>query len=388
MDSEGASGLESLPREILLQILSKLPLSSLRTLAQDPHVVDNLFENLSTEDIQCLIFRYDYPIKNQFSFVDFGAIYIEEEIKANKIQTPYRDSVHELDVVSSCNGLLCLSDSINNGLYVYNPFNQDYRQLPETIHYTERRFQVFVFGFLPTTKEYKVVNIIYYSNYEDRKGHPFGHWAMPKSDVQIFSSEDSSSSWRSLGHTSYYLDEKPAQVLVNGRIHWETFLHRYCRHRNIISFGIEDEQFRKISTPESLVLGNWDSIALRRCCLSVVLNHLGGEKLEIWAMKEYEVESSWVKEFNIESFFVPKGLKQEADQLIASFKIAKRVNFIRVLSVLRNGKILLDYKCRALVVYDPITESFDEVRFQGMPNWYETVVHVGNFNQIDSLIGM
>ncbi|KAL5581728.1 hypothetical protein UlMin_014170 [Ulmus minor] len=386
-----SNGMENLPREIVFDILSKLPISSLvqfkyvcrswRFLAQDPHLVE-FYNTRSVENNPCLIFHCDFPIRNQLYFVDFDANNNEKEV-VKKIQTPFCASMPEFDVVGSCNGLLCLSDSLyNDALYVYNPFNRDYRELPKTVQYPNQE-TVFGFGFHPGTKEYKVVKIIYYRKGNRGYKNRF-RFSSPLSEVLVFTL--GSSTWRSLGRVAYYLHQWPAQVLVHGRLHWVTWPRRHRTGRNLISFDLADEQFREVPKPD---------VGLRRCdyhigvisgCLCAAFYFSYG-KLEIWVMKEYEVKESWVKAFTIGSH-MPKAVKQDANQSFNISKIAVKGRLVRILCVLSSGEILLEYKNRALVVYDPKTGKFKDLVFQGMPNWFQTIVHVGNLNHIDTLIGI
>lgn len=392
-DNQSTRGIETLPREIVFDILSKLPISSLvqfkyvcrawRVLTQDPNLVD-LYNSRTEEENPCLIFHCDFPIRNLLYFVDFQADRDDEKQAVKRIQTPFCSSMPEFNVIGSCNGLLCLSDSLyNEGLYVYNPFTRDYRELPKTNQFQNQEV-VFGFGFHPTTKEYKVVKIIYYENgYRGLRNR----FRISSSEVQVFTL--GSSRWRSLGKVSHDLHKWPtAQVLVNGRLHWVTGRRKYRTGRNVVSFDLGDEKFREVPRP--------DVVALRRCeyhlfvmrgCLSAAFCFSKG-KLEIWVMKEYGVKDSWVKEFVIANY-TPKAIKQEVIQ--PPFCVsAVRGKSVRVLCVLRSGEILLEYKekSRALVLFNPNTGKFKDLMFQGMPNWFQTVVHVGSLNQIDTLIGM
>lgn len=391
-DHQATSGIETLPREIVFDILSKLPISSLvqfkyvcrpwRVITQDPNLVD-LYNSRTAEENPCLVFHCDFPIRNQLYFVDFHADKDEKQT-VRRIQTPFCSSMPEFDVIGSCHGLLCLSDSLyNDGLSVYNPFTRDYRELPRSIQYPNQEV-VFGFGFHPITKEYKVVKIIYYKN-----GHRGlrNRFRISSSEVQVLTL--GSSTWRSLGKVSHDLHRWPAQqVLVHGRLHWVTGPRRHRTGRNLVSFDLGDENFREVPKP--------DVVGLRRCefhlfvmrgCLSAAFCVSNG-KMEIWVMKEYGVKESWVKELVIPNY-APKGIKQEVIQPPFSVPKAKGKS-VRVLCVLRSGEFLLEYKekSRALVLYNPNSGKFKDLVFQGLPNWFQTVVHVGSLNQIDTLIGM
>jgi hypothetical protein len=157
------SRLESLPREIILDILSGLPISSLvqfksvcrawRKLARDPDLV-NIHSTRMAESNPCLIFHCDNPIRNQLYFVELPACDDKKE-KVKMFDVPFWAAMSEFDVVGSCNGLLCLSDALyNDALYIYNPFSRKYQELPKSMQYLHQEL-VFGFGFHPTTMEYK-----------------------------------------------------------------------------------------------------------------------------------------------------------------------------------------------------------------------------------------
>lgn len=378
------NGIKNLPPEIMVYILSKLPLTSLvkfkcvcrawRILAQDRHL-----ENFNN---QCLIFHSNSPIKNHLSFADFDSVYTNEETVVKKVHMPFcSPMVPELNIIGSCNGLLCFSHgSLNNGLYICNPFTGQYRDLPETNQYP-KQYVVLGFGFHHRTKEYKVIKIMYYWP-DVQKVYCFSL----KSDVQIFTL--GTSLWRSLGQTSHFLHQWPGTpVTINGRLHWESRHRKYSPSRNIVSFDLEDEKFRVVNKPDSLVLRTWDYLVVLRNCLAVVC-HRNYKEIEIWVMKEYDVQESWIKEFKIGSY-IPKVLKEKEDY--GSIKISKmilcsRERYERVLGILRNGEILLEYKGSTLVLYDPQSGNFKDLIFKGISGRFHTVVHLGNLNLIDALV--
>lgn len=388
--------MESLPRDIILDILSRLPISSLvqfsyvcrawRKLAQDHNLVDlpNSHKAAHNNNSLCLIFHCDYPIRNHLYFLDFPSEYhSSENVTVKRIHTPFCSSMPEFVMIGSCNGLLCLSDFLyNNSLYIYNPFTRDHIELPKSIQYPNQEV-VYGFGFHSQTKEYKVLKIIYYR--KGNRGQPVRHrYTVPPSDVQILTL--GSSTWRSLGKVYHYLVQCSEQVLVNGRLHWLTLPRRYYRGRGLVSFDLADEKFREVQKPvdDGLRRSYYHLVVLRGCLAAVFFCSHG--KLEIWIMKEYGVEESWVKEFNMPSQ-IPKAPKIEVNQSFRISNLAGNGKF-RVLCLLRNSEILLEYKSRVLVVYDPKIGKFKELMFQGLPKWFQSVVHVGNLNRIDSIIGL
>ncbi|KAJ0053814.1 hypothetical protein Pint_01900 [Pistacia integerrima] len=388
-------GMEALPRDVVLDILSRLPITSLvqfkyvckgwRALVQDP-LIANLQLATKPHDANnnpCLILHCDFPIRNQLYFIDFFSHKDDEKDKVRKFHMPFQAKMPEFDVVGSCNGLLALSDSLyNDALYIYNPFTRDYIELPKSLQYPDQEV-VFGFGFHPVTKQYKVIKIVYYrksyssSNYHQRARRII----YPRSDVQVYTL--GSPAWRSLGKLSYQFVRRPSEALVNGRLHWVTRPRRYSPARRIVSFDLADEQFREVPKPDCGGLNrcNYHLAVLKGCLSAAVYGNYG--KLEIWVMKEYNKNESWIKEFNIGAY-IPKGLKQNLDRPFKIWKNPSNGRVVRVLCLLYNGQILLEYKSRVLVSYDPKSGKFKDLMFQSLPNWFQTIVHQGSFNWIDT----
>ncbi|KAE8720282.1 F-box protein [Hibiscus syriacus] len=390
-----ATGMETLPGEIVVDVLSRLPITSLvqfkfvckgwRALAQDPVLAADMCRTRTGNT--CLILHCDFPIKNHLYFVDLSPNNQEKD-KVKRLYVPFQTSMPEFDVVGSCNGLLCLSDSLyNDALYVYNPFTMDYIELPKSRRYPDQEV-VFGFGFHPKTEEYKVVMIVYYRNTSSSSSSSYSRArrvVYRHSDVQVFTL--GSSAWRSLGKIPYQLVRRSSEALVSGRLHWVSRPRRYHPARCIMSFDIRTEEFEEVPKPDCGGLNrcNFHVSVLRGCLAAAVYGNYG--KLEIWVMKDYNVKESWTKEFSIGAY-MPKCLKQNLDQDNRPLKIWKNNSsgkLVRVLSVSENGEILLEYKNRVLVSYDPKKGKFTDLVFQGIPHWFQTVVHAASFSWINTL---
>ncbi|XVE72499.1 hypothetical protein DITRI_Ditri11bG0044200 [Diplodiscus trichospermus] len=337
------TGMEGLPHEIIVDILSRLPITSLvqfkfvcrgwRALAQDPLLAD-MHLSCKAESNKCLILHCDFPIRNQLYFVDLSA------------------------------------------------HNQDKEKLPKSRQYPDQEV-VFGFGFHPKTKEYKVVKIVYYRNSSSSSYSRARRIVYPQSDVQILTL--GSSAWRSLGKVPCQLVRRPSEALVSGRLHWVSRPRRYYPARRLISFDLADEQFREVLKPDCGGLNrcNFHPSVLKGCLAAAVYGNYG--KLEIWVMKDYNVKESWIKQFSIGAY-MPKCLKQklDRDRPLKIWKNASNGKVVRVLCLLENGEILLEYKNRVLVCYDPKKGKFRDLAFQGIPNWFQTVVHAASFNWINT----
>ncbi|XP_048232896.1 F-box protein At3g07870-like [Ricinus communis] len=374
------STIESLPREIMADILSRVTTPSLfiikfvcqswRNLAQDPLLVDLHFSH-KIENNPCLILHSDHPTKNQLYALCLYPHNTSQDGMVMKIPVPVK---LEFDVVGSCKGWLCLYDSLHkNTFYMYNPFTNSCMELPIS-NFPSDVWTVLGFGFDPFRKKYKVLKVSYIRRTNNTAGERYG--LSLRSEVQILTV--GSPSWRSLGETPYYPIHSPSQVYVNGRLHWVNWPVRYRPGRKLISFDLEDEKFREVPLPGSdgIKWGDYMLVVIRDCLSAAVYRNYGS--FEVWVMKDYGLKESWIKEFSI-GVYLPKGLEQKIDP---SFRVSKfyRRAFTRILCVLKNGEILLEYGRRALVSYEARFGTFKDITVPGMPNWFEAFAHLGNLD--------
>lgn len=360
--------MESLPQEIAVNILSRLPITTLinvklvcrswRNLVQDPLVGRMMLSYTATKN-PCLILHSNNPTRNALYAVDFSAD--GENIEAVKnIRVP---AFPEFHVTASCNGLLCLCDSLfSSRIYVYNPFTMDVAELPESMRHINQQVVV-GFGFSSRDGDYKVVRIV----------GSYGPIAR-SSSVDILSL--SNLTWKSLGETPCQIFDRPAQALVNERLHWPTWpINRNSSARLLLSFDLSDEQFREVPKPEcgSLDQFNHHLLVLGGCLSASVYS--GAGFFEIWVMKEYGVKESWIKEYAID---IP-------DQTFNNSGLRLARSYATVICLLKNEKILLDMiGSRDLVTFDTKSGTFSHLTFDGLPRGCETIGHVGSLLWIDS----
>lgn len=141
-EDQSTSGMESLPPEIILDIFSRLPITSLVqckfvcraccNLALDLRLANMHFSRAAEND-PCLVFHsvhsemIAHPIQNQLSFVDINSHNSYQE-KIKEFNIPFRSVMLEFDVVGSCNGFLCLSNSLFGNphtVYIYTILSQE-----------------------------------------------------------------------------------------------------------------------------------------------------------------------------------------------------------------------------------------------------------------------
>ncbi|KAF2308684.1 hypothetical protein GH714_012319 [Hevea brasiliensis] len=192
--------------------------------------------------------------------------------------------------------------------------------------------------------------------------------------------------WRNIGKIGYDLSSPTSKALVNGKLHWLTFIRvqEEVSYREIISFDLETEQFQVVPRPScgGLNQSNYHLVTLRGCLSAVVT---GGGSNEIWVMKVYNVQTSWSKELVIGNY-VPHGMPMAAPS--RRKKNGYQGGAFRVLCGLKNGEMLILHSKRSIVSYDPKNGEFKELNFQGLPLEFEATVHMGSLISVHTLFSM
>ncbi|XP_074365353.1 F-box protein At3g07870-like [Apium graveolens] len=327
-------GFDSLPHEIALGIFSRLSITSLmqsrfvcrswQNLSLDRNLVSLHLSRVAERD-PLLIFHSDFPIRNQLCFAELSDTDDGVNAIVKKINIPFSASMPEFIVVGSCNGLLCLRDSLFK-----SPQNS-------------------------------------------------------KSEVSVLGL--GGNTWRNLGLVPYYIERRSQGALfTRGRLHWQTRCMYNDRGLIKISFDLSDEKFYRIKGPDfsSVADDRTYHLANLKGCLSAVVYKFGYEELEIWVLKEYNVKESWVRDFKIGAN-IPESpsTKLHLQQPLRIWRNTYNRVLVRVLCILRNGEILIEYKVGKLALYDVASGRYKDLNFKGMPSIFQTVVHFGSLNQID-----
>ncbi|XP_026412241.1 F-box protein At3g07870-like [Papaver somniferum] len=192
-------------------------------------------------------------------------------------------------IVGSLNGLICLNryhDGILDPIYICNPMTGEYVKLPKHTLSPQNYIGAFGFGYIHSiTTVYKVVRI-YYEKFED---YAVG-------EVQVYTI-GSGSGWRTIGRTSYYLCfPQHVGIFANGALNW-------LENKNIVAFSLADEEFRLVQQVPCL------NHNLRNCTyglqalggnLCLCLQNISEHLLEIWSLKGTGPQESWSREFSID----------------------------------------------------------------------------------------
>ncbi|KAI3823016.1 hypothetical protein L1987_10619 [Smallanthus sonchifolius] len=333
----------SLLQEIIVEILSRLPVESLLrcrsvcklwySLISDPHFVKSHL-NLSTCNTLYAHHRLIFstvPKINLKSCSLYDVMY-DNSVNALELDYPLKHPRKSVWMVGSCNGLLCIAIE-EDTLFIWNPSTRKSNRLP----YCGRKAQpgcyvLYGFGYEECTDDYRVVEI----------SCVFKEGAKYDTVVRIYSLKNGN--WKKIGAFPHGIPLDDSGKFSNGALHWaasKDFGSSYSWM--IVSLDLAKETYGEILQPvyaegdKDLTLG-----ALGEC-LCVLCNYRG-IRAELWVMKVYGVKDSWTKLVSIPYLTDPG-----RDQFSVPFCISN------------DGKLLLQFGSK-LIVYDSKNSSSSEIQ--------------------------
>lgn len=311
-----------LPDDLMVDILTRLPLSSLlrfKTVCKSWYalVATNskfLIAHLHHSQVNCkdyiFLFKHLYTPKHNSSekLCIFSLLYCFSETGSTKHveldHLPFLKhmKLKYIDIVSQCNGLVCLSywDDPPQ-LYLWNPsISSDFnlKALPSTpMPPTPGGFTFWDpwtigFGVDRQTNEYKVVRI--WSFYEWYGG------PLRANKVEEF--KVGNESWREIDASplSTIKSRLVGPLYAKGRCYWEIM---FSCPQKLVSFDFLDEVFKVIVLPEARIVGTcsqrWGDIVVMNDSIALISSPLdmNDKCFEVWLMNE-EPKGSWQMSWN------------------------------------------------------------------------------------------
>ncbi|XVF52488.1 hypothetical protein PTKIN_Ptkin05aG0022300 [Pterospermum kingtungense] len=306
-----------IPQEIILQILYRLPVKTLVKFTLvckswqslittscfiNTHLAKTLSKPITSQPL--LIRRFtDSPKKEQyFLHLSHESLDIFQTLKS---PLKSRKNLYAR-IVGTVHGLICLSDDIFGYTYrivLWNPSVRRSIELPRpniTFHEVGLYNFALGFGFDAKKNDYKVVRLAYVQSEDDGF-----HLLPPK--VEVFSVAEKG--WRMVsgkGLECCCVEATWTQCFLNGRVHWIAYENKMGSLKNwVLLFDMEDEKFRKMKLPESLVDINpmMLFISMSRGMLTVFEYYGDSENrlCNIWVRAEYGDVKSWSKMYSIDN---------------------------------------------------------------------------------------
>ncbi|XP_019229205.1 PREDICTED: F-box/kelch-repeat protein At3g23880-like [Nicotiana attenuata] len=300
------------PLEIIIEILSRLPVKSLfkfkcvskswLSLISSSqfakfHLKISAKDNKSSHKKLLLLSMY---LPHTLYSCPLNSVLHEKSISSvDELYIPWNRS-NIIAGVGSCNGLffMCIGMYTFN-LFLWNPSTRKKKKLPFSGHEYSRCDVTYGFGYDEYSDDYKVVEI--YGVY----GVQYVYGA----NIKIYSLR--ANSWKMMNKYSDALFSSDSAVFLNGSLHWAV------AHSNgywdIVSLSLKNEKYGNLALPnhdpgncngsiskpladstdfEPGIL-NW-ALGKLKGCLSLFCDYYK-VKLDVWIMKEYNVKESWTK---------------------------------------------------------------------------------------------
>ncbi|KAL2463316.1 F-box/kelch-repeat protein [Forsythia ovata] len=343
----------NLPREIITEILLRLPVKSLLkfrcvskswlSLISSPRFIKTHLEISTNNNI------YSH---NKIIFISASASHIlytcsfYPEIDDNPtmdIVPIYNHSSHTervVRIVGSCNGLICLVLEPRI-VVILNPATKKSRKLPVSVK-SNRLTMDYGFGYDESNNDYKVVEISWTHFISDKY----------ENQVKVYSSK--TKSWRIIDGTAGFIVHG-CGVFANGAIHWKVqYPDGNPTDWFIIAYNVTTDRYKMVAKPqfETGLLNSLLVVSAGRLCVSCkYFTHA-----DIWVMKEYEVEESWTKLVRVPNYL----------------DLKSQINTTPFF-VLENGGVLLKNGF-SIVMYRPLNECI-EINTKGF------VLHVSTYTE-------
>ncbi|XP_026377726.1 F-box/kelch-repeat protein At3g06240-like [Papaver somniferum] len=310
------TGMSSLPEEIQVDIFMMLPVKCISVcrcvcklwcnLLFSPkfikHHLNNgirnhklmLIDNINRLDTKYFsICSIDFAPETSSALLSFNS--------ALKLEFPIEYKEHFVQVLGSCNGLVCLGmQSIDwhykINVFIWNPLIRKYKEILTPFSFSSMRYG---FGYDCINDTFKPVRI---GENKETRGV----------EIQVYTL--GSDSWDKTQPIPYSfpLDHRnDSGLLFNGALHWFGInTAKETSFEVIISFNISTKRFIDVPLPEYTSRyrnrRQYRSVALlgdNLCLFDVDSDVVGISLIEIWVMLEYGVRVSWSKQFSFTEQF-------------------------------------------------------------------------------------
>ncbi|OMO83245.1 hypothetical protein COLO4_22623 [Corchorus olitorius] len=366
-----------LPEPVLMDILSRLPVKSLKRFRcvckswsssfQTSYFITKHHQNNLANNNLNLFIKFLHNIYGSY-FLDLSTEKVENFLAEENIHFPSLSNSRYFPIVSCSCKTLCLYNAVNVALW--NPSTREFKTIPPStikrpagVHSIE--FQCLGFGFDSVTDDYKVVRFV--SNYfEDMDAETF---SKPVHQVELYSLK--SDSWTEIPSIPHVL---PCGIpwsrhhYVNGFYYWQADKGKFeCF---ILSFDMANEKFSTSPLPNvgrSLAQYPMQLLDFSGWLGAMYYPWEGTEKsFDLWVM----MNGSWSRKLTIES--IP-----QVDRPLGFWK---------------NGKLFLLSLTSELVLFDPANRELKKLGNHANQNllflikYFESLVPIGGSSEQDEQI--
>ncbi|XP_051127643.1 F-box/kelch-repeat protein At3g06240-like [Andrographis paniculata] len=334
--------LSELPRDIMIDIFSRLPAKSVgkcrcvakpwQSLLSTPQFIRTHLSRKPHQETQLLI----AGTHSMFSSSEIGRSSASKKIELGDTWTEF---------VGSCDGLVLLVNEVDE-VFLVNPTTLEQVYMadsPLALKWNES-FRMHGFGYDSCSDDYKIVTLSYYNTdneYEPDCADTF---------VDVYSVKRNL--WKRVDVSPYdhAVPELSPGAFVNGAIHWLAS-SREAGYRSVIAaFDLAHEVFDEIPPPNGMDVEKFVffTLAVFDGCLCMVDIH-SCNLADVWIMKVYGSADSWMK-INIAADY--------------EWNVIKPLCFV---GGVNGGDMVLITEGETLVVYNQADGTLRDVVVDGVP---------------------
>jgi F-box interacting protein len=350
-----------LPSEIISEILSRLPVKCLvrfkcvsktwRSLISHPEFVKNHLKR-TKEDTNANHFKIFLSTDPHLSIDPEAYFDADDNLLTTQLKFPVSYPEYSyIEILGSCNGLVCGLIHDNPLIYIWNPSTRESREL--AIPGSSEDDAFYGFGYDVKLDDYKIVRVSISTSTNSTDG------SNSETKVEVFTLK--SNIWRTIQDLRCSVLLEGPGTLANGALHWlvrqENGGSKKCV---MVSFDLSEEKFLEMVPLRGLteddsswdlelkVLGDW-------LCL---YSHYG-LICEAWIMKEYSSEASWTRFLRFNGESIPGGKY-----------------WFRLLWVTKNGNVVYDLDGREVVFYNPDEDTARPFIIYHEGDWFESTAYI------------
>ncbi|KAK7303216.1 hypothetical protein RJT34_14118 [Clitoria ternatea] len=356
--SESLLPLPFLPDELVVEILSRLPVKSLMqfrcvckswlSLISDPYFMKKHLHLSSTH------FTPHHRIILSATTAEFhlkscsvSSLFNDPSTVCEDLNYPVKNKFRHDGIVGSCNGLLCFAIK-GDCVLLWNPSIRVSKKSPPLgNNWRPGCFTAFGLGYDHVNEDYKVVAVFCDPNQ-----------FFSECKVKVYSM--ASHCWRKIQHFPHgFSPYQNSGKFVSGTLNWAA--NHYVGSSSlwvIVSLDLHKETYREVLPP----------YYEKEDCSTPTLGVLRGSlcmnydyrktHFVVWMMKDYGVRESWVKLVTIPYLPNPEDFSYSGPYYISE-----------------NGEVLLMFEFD-LILYDPRDNSFKYPRIESGKGWFDAEVYV------------
>ncbi|XP_058723824.1 F-box/kelch-repeat protein At3g23880-like [Vicia villosa] len=344
-DSVHATQLPTLPFEIMIEILSRLPVKFLMQLRSVCKSWKSLISDpkFAKKHLRVSITRHHllltFPSRSSEIFVTaylLSSVFTEVTATTTQLEYPLNNGNRIAQIVDSCHGILCFS--IDQRLVLlWNPSIRKFMNLPDNPKQRDS-YTIYGFGYTHLSDSYKVVAVSNYCESDDTY----------KTEVKVLTL--GTSAWRRIQDFRSGVHFYDSGKFVSGTVNWLTG-RISSSSRVIVSLDLEKESYQEFLQPDygGVMTVVTISLGVLRDCLCIL--SFSDTFSDVWLMQEYGNKDSWTKLIRVPNM---------GD--VGSRPYAK------TLYVSEDDKVLLKYKY-SLVVYNARDDTFKTLEVQDNNDW-------------------